>query len=574
MEEDDGEDEEGEGEGMGSAPVAAAPFAPRGAPAAPAAPRVASSVAHAAAAAAGGGTQGSGINAAFLSGAKWSDFPTLSPPIRRALLETFRFEYMSKVQEATLALGLAGDDMFAKAKTGGGKTLGFLIPALERLSAAGGVGRPGAIGILCVSPTRELAQQILEEAKTLATFMPHLAVQCVIGGTNINGERGRMGGPRPKLDILVATPGRCVDHIDSTPGFSEALRGCAVLILDEADRLLDMGFEPQLTKIQACLPAPAPPPPAPGARRPAGRQTLLFSATVPEAVKSVAHRFLRQGYPMVDTVGKDDSATNPQVTQEVLVVEQCSVLPALARALVHIAATNPRHKTVVFLTTARMTGYVATLFERTAFPHPYAPGAPPIRLGIVEMHSRKSQGQRTAAAERFRVGSGLVMFSSDVSARGMDYPGITEVVQVGMTDRESYIHRLGRTARAGREGAGLTILADYEAPSLLAELADLPINPAGPTSELTGGARNGMPGFTPPGGGGGKPPTSGGKHAFVAYCGHAPPVAPPPALATTLVNVGRDPEMNKEACQAYGAALGFYNGCVVGVWGWGCYLSY
>lgn len=123
------------------------------------------------------------------------------------------------------------------------------------------------------------------------------------------------------------------------------------------------------------------------------------------------------------------------------------MIPALARTLAHIVRSNPAHKTVVFFTTARATSYFATVFERMAFPRG--------KLNIVEMHSRKSQSQRTAAAERFRVGKGLVMFSSDVSARGMDYPGISEVLQVGLTDRESYIHRLGRTARAGREGAGM-----------------------------------------------------------------------------------------------------------------------
>ena len=484
----------------------------------------------------------------------------LSPEIYRALRESFRFEFMSKVQDATLDGLLRGEDCFAKAKTGGGKTLGFLVPALDRLLKSGAAGRAGTIGILIISPTRELAQQILEEAKTLASFL-RVRVDCCIGGTNINGERGRFKGRDglPALDILVATPGRCVDHIETSPGFPEALGRAQVLILDEADRLLDMGFEKEITRIQGTLPK--------------GRQTFLFSATVPEPVKSVAHRLLKVGYPMVDTVGKEDTATNPQVTQEVMVLDQTSVFPALARVLAHIAGSNPRHKTVVFLTTARMTGYVATLFERAALPNPYAPGGPPIRLGVVEMHSRKSQSQRNQAAERFRAGSGLVMFSSDVSARGMDYPGITEVIQVGLTDRESYIHRLGRTARAGREGAGLLLVSDYEARVLLPDLQDLPLSPSGPHSELTGGAACGLPGIAhdagpPAGGGAGGGGGGGGRNkkadgiAFVDRCGVCAPVVPIPAVTQLLASIARDSEMLKEANQAYGAALGFYNACV------------
>ena len=260
------------------------------------------------------------------------------------------------------------------------------------------------------------------------------------------------------------------------------------------------------------------------------------------------------------------------------VLPQASVFPALARVLAHLAGSNPRHKTVVFLPTARATGYFATLFERLALPNPHAPaGAPPLRLGVVEIHSRKSQPQRDAAAKRFRAGSGLVLFSSDVSARGMDYPDITEVIQVGLTDRESYIHRLGRTGRAGRAGAGLLLLSDYEARALLPQLADLPITPSGPDSDLSGGLRSGLPGLkaaaagagaaaaaaaaAAAGGGGGVAAVrKAAGAAFLEQCGMCAAVPNLPVVAELLKGIKDDPEMLKEASQAYGAALGFYNG--------------
>jgi ATP-dependent RNA helicase MSS116, mitochondrial len=271
----------------------------------------------------------------FLSEKRWADAdiaPLLPAPVARAIREAFKFDRLSKVQAETLPLLAGGGDVFAKAKTGGGKTLAFLIPAIARLVATRAVGRSNAIGIVIVSPTRELALQILAEAQTLVSFFtPALRVQAVIGGTNIRSEQNRLaaGSNVCAADILVATPGRCVDHLETTPGFRAALRNASTLILDEADRLLDMGFAPALDKIRDALP-------------PVGaRQTLLFSATVPEAVKSVALRFLRPGFPLVDTVGADDTATNPQVTQEALVLHDASVVPALARVISHIVASNP-----------------------------------------------------------------------------------------------------------------------------------------------------------------------------------------------------------------------------------------
>lgn len=478
------------------------------------------------------GTQGSGIDRSFLSSQRWTDADIaskLSVPSKRALSEAFGFEFMSRIQSETLHPLLSGSDVFAKAKTGGGKTVGFLLPAVERLVATRCAGRRGAFGILVISPTRELALQTLEEARTLTKFHARMHVTALIGGTNINGERKRLchNGGAPAADIVIVTPGRCVDHISSTPGFADALGQIQTLVLDEADRLLDMGFEPALNDIRAVLPSSSD-----------GRQTLLFSATVPPGVTTVAQKFLKRGAPLIDTVGEDATATNPQVTQEVMVLQAASVIPALARVLGFIATTQPDHKVIVFFTTARQTGYFASIFEKLSFPS--ADGRR-TALNIVEMHSRKSQSARTSAAERFRTSSGVIMFSSDVSARGMDYPDITHVIQVGITDREQYIHRVGRTARAGKQGCGLFLLADYEVPVILPSLSDLPLSYSTSASVITGGAVNGLPGHASPRGG---------------VC---PPVEVLPTLAAALAGVARNDELLKESSQAYGAALGFYN---------------
>jgi ATP-dependent RNA helicase MSS116, mitochondrial len=550
-----------------------------------------------------GGT--SGIDARFLSDKAWEEASILPliPTCRRAINEVFKFSHMSKVQAETLPLASQGADIFGKAKTGGGKTLAFLIPTVEKLMRTGGA-RAGAggrnrLGALIISPTRELALQILDECKNLTKFHPGLRVNAVIGGTNINGEKQRMSGAGGgvQLDLLVGTPGRIVDHIENTQGFAEALGTIAVLVLDEADRLLDMGFKSSLDKIAEVLPsngassgpgahgsrggmgthtsfrgaggAPAPysdPSAAyPSAPAPSGprRQTLLFSATVPPGVLEVAHRFLRPGYTLVDTVGADESQTNLNVRQEVLVLPSHSVVAALARVLSYAAMTDPAHKIIVFFPTARFTGYMAGVFERMAVACPptvpVRPGAPR-KFNIIEMHSRKSQGYRTGASERFRVGKGIMMFSSDVTARGMDYPDVTMIVQVGLTDREQYIHRVGRTARAGKSGCGLLIAADYEAHALLPELSDLPLHAAGPTSAITGGAAAGLPGIP------GAPPISTAAPGSVRPGGRGPvsipvcsPVAPSHELAAVLASAERDSDLGKEARQAYQGWLGFYN---------------
>mmetsp|Transcript_18252 Transcript_18252/g.58785 ORF Transcript_18252/g.58785 Transcript_18252/m.58785 type:complete len:617 (+) Transcript_18252:405-2255(+) len=353
---------------------------------------------------------------------------------------------MSVVQAQTLPVILSGFDVIAKAKTGTGKTIAFLLPTIEvLLKPATG----GGVRALAISPTRELASQIRDEAEQLITFhKPALTTAVVVGGTNIKSDVRMLQTKPPSL--LVATPGRLNDLLYNY-GADQACAGLMALIFDEADQLLEMGFRPDIQKILQAL--------APSRER---RMTLLFSATLPKDVLSVAQIATRgpDRTKLVDTVGEETN-TNAQVEQASTVTSLGGQAPELF-ALVQEATAEPGYKVVVFFTTARLTQLYSELFGASG-------------VSVLEMHSRKSQPHRTRIADQFRDGTDLIMFSSDVSARGMDYPDVTAVIQVGMpSDRAQYIHRLGRTARAGKNGGGYLLLADFES-FFLHDLRDLPL---------------------------------------------------------------------------------------------------
>lgn len=362
------------------------------------------------------------------------------------------YEKMTVVQEATLPIILKGKDVLAKAKTGTGKTVAFLLPSIEvvaKIPPASRDSKRPPILVLVICPTRELATQAANEANTLLKYHPSIGVQVVIGGTRLALEQKRMQAN--PCQILVATPGRLRDHVENTAGFATRLMGVKVLVLDEADHLLDMGFRKDIEKIIAAVPKQ--------------RQTLLFSATVPQEVRQICHIALRRDHEFVDTVGEDTEQTHAQVSQMHLIApldKQFSLLYAMLRD--HIA-DDVDYKVLVFCTTAMVTRLVADLLGE-------------LNLNVREIHSRKPQSYRTRVSDEFRKSKGLILVTSDVSARGVDYPDVTLVIQVGLpSDREQYIHRLGRTGRKGKEGQGILMLAPWEK-FFLSSLKDLPISEA------------------------------------------------------------------------------------------------
>ncbi|KAG0266954.1 hypothetical protein DFQ27_009312 [Actinomortierella ambigua] len=380
---------------------------------------------------------------------RFDQIQSLHPKTAKAIKSVFKYETMSKVQSEVLSLLPTDKDMFVKAKTGTGKTLGFLIPALEtvvsqvdkKTLAAG-----DQTTVLIVSPTRELAQQIADEAKKLCSTH-RFNVHCLVGGESKRMQIRNLNTKR--IDLVVGTPGRLNDMIESVKEFRDSLQGTKVLILDECDQLLDMGFKDSIESIVEALPKE--------------RQTLFFSATVSPEIKKIARKSLKDDFAFIDTVDPNEANTNLQIQQSYTITSYEKQLPLLARLLEDHKRANPRGKIMVFLPTTRSTQLYSALFEDVA------------SYRIFSLHSKKSQESRTRTSDRFRKSNGGVLFTSDVSARGVDYPDVSLVVQVGMpSSKEQYIHRVGRTGRAGKTGQGVIMLTPFER-DFLKSMSDLPL---------------------------------------------------------------------------------------------------
>jgi ATP-dependent RNA helicase MSS116 len=389
----------------------------------------------------------------FTTAASFAEQQQLSPQLRRALA-SMGLENMTEIQAATIGPALEGRDVLGRARTGTGKTVAFLVPSLERTAGKSARQR---VDVLAISPTRELASQIADQGELLLARDKKRGVQVMFGGTKKPRDMARLERRTPAL--LVATPGRLLDHLRSTSlrdgtAFSDLLSDVQVLVLDEADQLLEMGFRNDVMEILRYLPA--------------AKQTLLFSATVPPGVKEVMGATMHKDFVTVDCIGEGGGADS-SATHSVDQVPQSHVLlPSNGRAVAGVlevveaaqASAPTSHKIIAFFPTAQMTAFYAYLFNSSAA------AAPPLQPAI-EIHSRKSQAQRTRSSEKFRQSRCAVMFSSDVSARGVDYPDVTHVLQFGLpASTEQYIHRLGRTGRAGKLGKGVLVLSPFEEPFL------------------------------------------------------------------------------------------------------------
>lgn len=379
-------------------------------------------------------------------------------------------------------------DLLVKARTGTGKTLAFLLPAVEaRLKAIEAAGKQAVkdagltsdtslelrarkafaqknLGTLIISPTRELATQIAIEAQRLTSHLGDFGVCLFVGGT---GKGFQMRDwTRGRRDILVSTPGRLRDFLVSEPEVASGLAKTQLFVLDEADTLLDMGFRPDIDAIAEYLP-PSP-----------ERQTFLFSATVSKPIQQIAKQMLDRNHRFINCVPVDSSPVHAHVPQYHTVLHNAQQqTPHVIRLLAHDQLANPgASKTIVFLPTTKMTQlFASTIRELSKSSLPAGRNT-----RVYEIHSKRTMDARTNTSNQFRsdTSGASILISSDVSARGVDYPNVTRVIQVGIPSTpDQYIHRVGRTGRAGTKGRGDLVLLPWELHYVTQSLSDLSLRP-------------------------------------------------------------------------------------------------
>jgi ATP-dependent RNA helicase RhlE len=343
----------------------------------------------------------------------------LSGPVMQGV-QAAGYTVPTPIQSLAIRPALEGRDIIGLAQTGTGKTAAFVLPLLNQLSIdAGERGRHAPPRALVLTPTRELAQQIHKAVDTYGKFLSLRSI-AIYGGTDMDKQLKLMARG---VDIVIATPGRLLDHMQRR---SIALGSVKVLVLDEADRMLDMGFIKDVRKIIAGIPAT--------------RQTMLFSATMPEEIASLASEVLRN--PETVEAGE---RRNPV---ETIVQHFYSVGPdAKTALLIHAIEHEKMESVLVFTRTKHGADKIARRLDHA-------------KISTAAIHSNRTQGQRDRALDSFKKGSIRVLVATDIAARGIDVNGISHVVNYDIPQQaEDYIHRIGRTGRAGADGDAITFIA-------------------------------------------------------------------------------------------------------------------
>lgn len=342
--------------------------------------------------------------------AKFTDF-RLPAPIENAIRD-LNFEEPTEIQFQSIPFALKGRDLIACAQTGSGKTAAYTIPMLAKLLADDNARA------LILAPTRELVKQISDVIHQLTTYSRQISHAVIIGGADMNKQlRALKKGPR----IIIATPGRLMDHLRRQ---SISIKSTQFLVLDEGDRMLDMGFQPQLDAILKFLPQQ--------------RQTLLFSATLAPKVRALAARYLQN--PESVTIGEDSTPVEA--------IKQTAIATTNDKKddLVMDQLNQRKGSVIIFTRTQMRTDRLAATLTEYGF-------------SVARIHGGRTQGQRNSAIQGFREGAFRVLVATDIAARGLDVPHIQHVINYDLPMmEEDYVHRIGRTARAGATGEAVSLV--------------------------------------------------------------------------------------------------------------------
>lgn len=344
----------------------------------------------------------------------------LSDPLVQGILAT-GYTAPTEIQSQAIPIALDGHDVIGCAQTGTGKTAAFVLPILNRLAHKKNRHKKG-IKSLILTPTRELAVQIEQSILGYGRFL-HLRTLAIYGGVSIENQLRAL---RRGVDIVVATPGRLLDHMQRDSVRFDAIE---VLVLDEADRMLDMGFIRDVRKIVDTLPT--------------NRQTMLFSATISPEIKGLSAGM--QKSPKMIQIGRPQNPIET-VTQHVYPVEKSQKIDLL----LHMLKNSPMYSVLVFSRTKHGADKITRRLERSG-------------IVSVAIHSGRSQGQRQRALDGFKSGKYQVMVATDIAARGIDISGISHVINFDVPAfAEDYIHRIGRTGRATATGDAITFVSQEE----------------------------------------------------------------------------------------------------------------
>jgi ATP-dependent RNA helicase RhlE len=336
--------------------------------------------------------------------------------------QSLEYTEPTPIQKQAIPVILSGSDLIGCAETGTGKTAAFLLPIIQRMEAT---ARPG-VRVLVLAPTRELASQIEESYRQLA---PRKAARCVclIGGASMSRQTESL---RRGAGLVVATPGRLLDHVERG---SIHLSQIEVLVLDEADRMLDMGFLPAIRRVLSLVPAK--------------RHTLLFSATMSPAIEKLARSTMKEP-KLIEISPRGQASVNVEQTVYPVAMESKTAL------LIDLLESNPLERVLVFTRTRRGAERLSHILE--AREHK-----------VNRIHADRTQPQREAALRGFKEGRTRVLVATDIAARGLDVDSISHVINYDVpTAPEDYVHRIGRTGRAGKAGRAITLVTPAEEPSM------------------------------------------------------------------------------------------------------------